>query len=309
MPVSYISHIDYTLAPEGLEVNSLLGNSMVLSSAVTAGATSLPIEQVSGGSGSTVDLNFMDRISIYDGLNTEVVLVSAATQFPTSSIPIMAPIGATYTGCQFNHVQYTPCSSPGSQGDLGGEILKASAWLENITKQSLWSTTQTVTLRIPTQRASFDNQNILTFRVPQYPITAINSLSLGTTQSNFVSYDPTQCFIDANELVTVPVLQGTGSGSSTWPLLPCQMSRQSNMYLQVGYSAGYTLATMPADIKDATVLLVNDLLSRRDNPSGVDSLKEGQGMIVATLRGDTSGESLHVKRAKNILANYVLRMF
>ncbi len=307
--VSYISHVEYLNAPEGLETSSLLGNSMRLSSAGVAGATSLPIIPASGGTGTMADLNQFDQITLYDGLSAEVVLVSAATTFPATSIPIMAPIGATYAGLQFNHAQYTPCSSPGTIGDLGGEILKASAWLENITKQSLWATTQTETLRMPTQRASIDNQNVLTFRTKQYPITAITGLTIQTIVGNQITYDPTQAIIDANEYVTVPQLIGTGSGSSTWNVQWQQVSRSQNAYLNVTYTAGYTASTMPMDVRDACVLLTSALLSRRDNPGGFDSVKEGQGMIVATLRGDTSGENLLVKQAKQILAAYTLRIF
>lgn len=298
MGVSYVSHFDYITAPEGLEYVSLLGNSMRLSSAVTAGATSLPITPV-----TTVALSQFDLVTLYDGLLTEQVQVGAAgASIGASSIPLLAP------GCVNAHAQYMPCSSKGIMGDLGTEILKASAWVENITKQSLWSTTQTETLRIPTMRASFDNQNILTFRTKQYPIVSINTLNLGTTQTNFVSYDVTQCFIDSNELVTVPVLIGA-TGTSTWPLIPSQMNRGSNGYLQVSYTAGYTSANMPMDIRDSAVLLVSALIARRLNPAGADSYDLGDRKIQATQRGDSSPDSLLIKDAKAKLSNYTLRIF
>jgi len=310
MPVSYISQLDYLNTPSGLETGTLLGNSLRLSSAVAAGATSLPVVLASGLTGTSFDLNQFDPITIYDGLSSEVVLVSAATTFPATSIPIMAPIGATYTGCQFAHAQYIPLSSPGTLGDIGQEILKASAWLENITKQSLWQTTQTETLRLPSMRASIDGQNILTFRLRQYPITAVNTLSMGTNQSNIVSYDPTQAFIgDGSEIVTVPQLNTTGTGSSTYSLIAQIVSRRQNAYLLVNYTAGYTASNMPADIKQAAMMLVSHLLTVRDNPAGADSIREGNASIQATQRGDTSGDSLHVKNAKALLANYALRMF
>lgn len=298
MSVSYISWVDYTLAPEGLEYASLIGNALRLSSAVIAGATNLPVTPT-----TSIILNQFDVITIYDGLSTEQVMVASTTNAGASSIPLMAP------GLQFAHAQYTPCSSKGTLGDLGGEILKASAWVENITKQSLWNTTQTETIRMPSMRASMDNQQVLTFRTKQYPITAINSLYIGTTLSTLQQYDQTQSVIDANELVSVPQLIAVGSGSSTYSIVQSQVNRRMNAYLQVNYTAGYTASTMPADIKDAAILLTNALLSRRDNPIGADSVKEGQGMIVATLRGDQSGDSLLVKNAKFLLANYTLRVF
>ncbi len=294
---AYISPYDYLRSPTGLESATLLGNLTRLATTLAAGAVTLPL-----ATPLTVALNQYDPITFFDANNSEVVLVGfGGAAVGASSVPVSATTVA--------HAIGTPLASPGVLGSLPDEILKASSWLENITKQSLWSTTQTETLRIPTLRASFDNQNILTFRTKQYPITAINSLSIGATQGNFVSYDPTQCFIDSNELVTVPVLQGTGSGSSTWPLMPCQMNRRANGYLQVNYSAGYTTDTMPRDIVDACILLVSALLARRDNPAGFLDLREGQGSATAAMRGDTSGDSILIKEAKYILSQYTLRMF
>jgi hypothetical protein len=298
MSVSYISWIDYTLAPEGLEYASLLGNALRLSSAVVAGATSLPVTP-----STSVTLNQFDVITIYDGLSTEQVMVASTTTTGASSILLMAP------GLQFAHAQYTPASSKGTLGDLGSEIIKAGGWLENITRQSLWNTTQTETIRMPSMRACIDNQQVLTFRTKQYPITAINSLYIGTTLNTLQQYDQTQAVIDANELVSVPQLIAVGSGSSTYSIVQSQVNRRMNAYLQVNYTAGYTASTMPSDIKDAAILLTSALLARRDNPGGFDSVKEGQGMMVATLRGDQSGDSLLVKNAKFLLANYTLRVF
>jgi hypothetical protein len=296
--VSYISWLEYTDAPEGLEFSTLLGNGMRLSVAGNAGDTTLAVTPP-----TSVDLHQFDKVTLYDGLSSEVVTVAADALSPVTSITLLVP------GLQFAHAQYTPCSSKGILGDLGGEILKASAMLENITKQSLWSTTQTETLRMPSMRASIDNQQILTFRTKQYPIVTINTMFIGPNLSTLQQYDQSQCIIDANELVTVPQLIASGSGSSTYSLVQQKVSRKQNAYLQVNYTAGYTTATLPSDVKDAAVLLTNALLARRDNPAGMDQVTEGGGSIVATLRGDQSGESLLIKGARSILSNYALRMF
>ncbi len=304
MTVAYLSHIDYVNAPEGLEYSSLLGNSLRLSSAVVAGATSLPVQPAgSGGTSTNSDLSQFDLITIYDGLSSEQVMVASDTAFPASSIPLLAP------GCLYAHAQYTPCSSKGVVGDLGTEILKASAWLENITRQSLWSTTQTETMNMPSMRASIDNQQVLRIRTKQYPITAVTGISIATNSSNAIAYDPTQAFIDANESISVPQLLVNGPSSSTYSIITPQVSRQMNAYLSITYTAGYTSANMPMDVRDAAILLTSALLARRENPGGHDQVKEGQGMIVATLRGDVSGESLLVKEARGKLANYTLRIF
>jgi hypothetical protein len=307
MSVSYLSCFDYINSPEGLEFSTLLGNAMRLSSAVVAGATSLPVTPA-----TTVNLNQFDIITIYDGLSSEQVMVSSATAAPASSIPVMALPGSGASGLQYTHAQYTACSSPGTQGDLGGEILKASAWLENITKQSLWSTTQTENLRMPTLRASLDNQGGLNFRTRQYPITQLSSLYLGLTLNTLQQYDQTQAVIDINELVNVPQLVPIGSGgggSSNPPYVLNQppFSRRTTAWCQVTYTAGYSV--MPADVKDACILLVNSLLSRRQNAGGFDQMSLGKKQIVATQRGDMTGMDLHEKRARNMLANYSLRIF
>lgn len=298
MVTSYISQFEYIAAPAGLEYLTLLGNSLRLSGAISSGAVSLPVTPA-----TTLPLSAFDKITIFDGLLTEQVQVGINGATAGSSFIVL--LNPTVNA----HAQYTPCSSPGILGDLGSEILKASAWVENITKQSLWSTTQTETLRIPSMRASFDNQSILVFRVKQYPITAVNTLQLGGSQGNFTSYDATQAFIDSNEVVTVPVLNTTG-GASNWPLFPQQMDRTSNLYLQVNYTAGYTSATMPSDVKDAAVLLTSELLSRRFNPVGAAEMSQGHQTAAYRLRGDAATlTSLHYLRATSILANYTLRMF
>ena len=301
MTVAYLSHFDYANSPAGLEYQSLLGNSLRLSAAVVAGQTSLPVVPA-----TTADLSQFDLITIYDGLASEQVMVGSDTPFPATSIPLLG------TGLVNNHAQYTPCSSPGSKGDLGAEILKASAWVENVTKQSLWQTTQTENLKMPGMRASLDNQGALNFRTRQYPITAVASLFLGLTLATLQQYDQTQCVIDVNEMVNVPELVPVGSGNNNnapYVLYQPPFKRSTNAWCQVTYTAGYTVATMPSDIKDAAILRTSALLSRRQNPTGADGLDFADKKIQATQRGDSSPYSLLSKEAQAILANYSLRIF
>lgn len=278
-----------------MELATLIGNQMRCANAVVAGTTLLPVTP-----NTTVALNQFDNITIYDGLSSEVAQVASTTAPGASSILLLAPL-------QFNHAQYTPCSSPGVLGDLGATILRAGAEADNITKQSLWATTQTETIRIPTMRATFDNQGILTFRTLQYPISSINSIALGAAQGQFTTYDATQCFIDVNEIVTVPVLTTTG-GQAGWPIWG-YADRTTNMYLQVNYTAGYTSATLPSDVQDASILLTSMILARRYNPVGAAELSQGHQTAVFTMRGDLSGELLNYKQAKIILDKYTLRTF
>ena len=292
--VTYLSHFDYLDAPEGLETASLLGGSFRVNGGIAAGVVTLPV------TGATVALGKYDEVVIFDGPQSEIV--QASGNMSAGSIPLL-------TGTLYAHADGVAVCTKGTQGHLGKEIVKASAWMENKCRQSLWQSTQTETLRMPSMRASIDNQQVLTFRTKQFPITAITALQMGANQVSFISYDPAQAFIDSNELVTVPQLIQTGTGSSTYSLVSPQVSRQQNAYLQVTYTAGYTASTLPQDVKDAGVLRTSALLSRRQNPAGADSIRLGDKQLQATQRGDTSPYDLLSKQALDILSNYTLRMF
>ena len=292
----YISHFDYARSPSGLEYLSLLGNSMRLSGLHTVGATSLTVTPA-----TTVDLQQYDRVTIFDGPNSEVVVVNAATAHPATSIPLQA-------GLQFQHAAGTPCCSDGMLGSLADQIVDASAWLESeFTFQALFQATYTgEILPLPSMQASFDNQNMLVFRPKHFPVTAVSSIVLSTLQANPVTFDATQAFIDANQqTVRVPSLRASGASQVYYPNQ--YMSRNRNMWLTIGYTAGYQVAAMPSDIRQAVILLTSAILSRRQNPTGADQIDFADKRLVATMRGDTTGESLLVKEARKKVARYKVR--
>lgn len=293
MPNTYISHYDYLRSPSGLESASLLGNSMRLSLAGVVGANSITVTPP-----TTVTLNQDDRITIFDGPNSEVVTVGAAgATVGATSIPV-SPL-------QFAHATRTPCCSDGIMGSLADQITDASAELEAITYQTLFQTTYTnEVLQLPSMDASITNRSILAFRPKHIPVTAISSITLSQIQGSTTTFDATQAFIDASQqYVKVPVLNGTGPGGQVfWFRHP--MDRTADQWLTITYTAGFAPSALPADIRDAAVLLTSDILSRRYNPTQADSLTENRKTIVQVIRGDASGQSLFYKQAKRKLSKY-----
>ena len=290
---TYISHFDYQRSPSGLESASLLGNSLRLSQAAIVGANSLVVTPP-----TTVTLNQDDRITIFDAGNSEIVTVGAAgATVGSTSIPI-SPL-------QFAHAARTPCCSDGILGSLADQITDACAELEAIAYEVVIQATYTgEVLSMPTMDACIDNQGMLLFRPKHIPITALSSMTLQSIQSQVMTLDATQAFIDSSgQFVRVPVLNATGPSSQVFfPQQP--FNRQKQQWLTISYTAGFAASALPADIRDAAVLLTSDILARRYNPTAADQLTENRKTLVAVLRGDFSGQSLFYKQAKRKLSKY-----
>lgn len=79
------------------------------------------------------------------------------------------------------------------------------------------------------------------------------------------------------------------------------------MWATIGYTAGFAPSALPPAIRDGAALLVSEILSRRQNPTQADVIMLGRKSLVATMRGDQSGESLFVKQAMRKLARYKVR--
>jgi hypothetical protein len=293
----YIDHFTYLRSPSGLEYASLIGNSARLSSAVSAAGTNVPITIP-----TQVQLNQYDHVTIFDGPNSEVVTVASLATVPSSSFTISAP------GFQFAHAAGTPLCSDGILGSLADQIIDASAELEAIAFTSLFQAAYTgEVLQIPSMDATIDNQRMLLFRPKHIPITALSAVSLAAIQGQPFVLDATQAFIDSGgQYARIPVLNITGTQSQVYfPQQP--MNRQAQQWLTIGYTAGFTPASMPADIRDAAVLLTSDILSRRQNPTGADQISLGKKLLVNVIRGDFSGHSLWYKQATRKLAKYTRR--
>lgn len=294
----YLSIFDYLRAPTGLETGSLVGNTARLSSAQVAGSTSLPISPA-----TTVALAANDRITIFDGPNSEVVIVASSTAIGQASIPILAP------GLVYDHVQYTPICSDGVLGSLADQIVDACGEMENFLQQSLFYATYTETLRMPSMRASIDNQQMLAFRPHHFPISLDDGITIKRNNADPVTYDAIQAILDVGQqVVSVPWLVAGSGGGSTYSLWQ-PVSRSTNLFLTITYTAGYSADSLPGDVREAGILLTSDYLAKRLNPGGAAEVDSGTRHNVAVLRGDLSGESLLYKRAVRILNTYAANTF
>lgn len=293
---TYLSHFDLMRSPTGLDYQTLLGNSTRLANNHAQGLTTLTVPAIA------VALNQYDRITIFDANNSEVVTVEAAAPVNSTSITI-SPL-------QFSHAVGTPACSDNAMSllSLADQIVDASDWIEDICNQSLWFNTWTEILPMPTMEAAIDNQMNLFFRPRHFPVLSVTSIQMQSQQANPITFDATQAFIDANQqYVRVPTLTQVGQTQAIWPGQP--MNRVTNMWLTITYTAGFQPGSLPNNVRDAAILLVSEILSRRQNPTGADQINLGGKNIISVLRGDASGETLLVKNAKKKLARYIRRAF
>lgn len=297
----YIDPLTFRRAPSGLESDSLLGNLVLLASpGVTAGATSLPLQ----APGLTTTLNLYDRVYLFDGPNSEVVTVTVSTD-------TLGVENISCTPTAVAHLALTVICTNGSLGSLADQIASASAWMEHVCYQSLFQTTYTnELLAMPTMRAAFDADGQLTFRPRHFPITSVTGLAVAWAPSLVVTYDPTQTFIDgASRVCSVPnlvMLPGNQIQNSNLLQSP---SRSRKGQVQVTYTAGYAANALPGDLREACVLVTSDLLAKRYNPVGAPDISDGSSHISSVLKGDNSGETMLIKRARAILAKYSVNLY
>ncbi len=298
MVTCYVDHFTFLRNPSGLETASLLGNSLRFSAPGHVGDTTLNCTPV-----LTVQLNQYDRVTIFDGPNTEVVIVAATASVGASSFTIQSP------GLAFQHAAGVAMCSDGVLGSLADTLVNASSDLEDICNQSLFQATWTgEILPMPSMQASIDNQSALTFRPKHYPVTAVSAIQLNAVQGSSVTFDATQAFIDVNQqLVKIPVLNMTGSGGQVF-FSPPPFDRTAQQWLTISYTAGFAASALPGEILEAACLLASDILSKRQNPTGADSISLGKKMLTAVIRGDQSGESLLVKQARRKLRRYTRKV-
>lgn len=303
MTSTYIDHITYLKQPTGLTLTTYVGNNARLSSAASAGATSLTVPA------TTVALVQYDPVYVFDGPNSEVLAVgSAGAVQGATSIPLQS-------ATQFAHAGGTPYCTDGTAGSLGQQIFVASRWIEDdICHQALWSTAYTgEILTMPTMRASIDNQRNLHFRPRHFPVTALTSVTMMINTQLPISFDPTAAIIDSDQqTVDIPLLVAQSSSNQATqgnPWLWCGISRQSNAWLTLAYTAGYAVGSLPAAITRACALLTSEMFTPLVNPVGADQINQGKRAVVFTLRGDQSGESLLVKQAKQLLQPYIAESF
>ncbi len=164
-------------------------------------------------------------------------------------------------------------------------------------------------------RGSLDNRGNLVFRPRHFPVVSDSGITIESSINDPIVYDQTQLILDgAKQVVTVPWLVPTGvaqggGGSAFYNSVLPPYSRESNLYLLITYVAGYLPSQMPGDIRDCTVMLTSEILARRENPTGADSIRLGDKQLTVTTSRDTIGESLLVKAVKNKLQPYSVEAY
>lgn len=306
MSNTYLDPFQYQQQATGLILSSFVGNIGRLSQAAQAGVTSLSITPA-----LTVALNQYDNVYLFDGPNSEIVQVGSpgAAQGSTSIQVLQAPT-------QFAHSSGVIFCTDGTLGSLGQQIFTASQWIEDdICFQALWATTYVgEILTLPTMRAALDNQGNLHFRPRHFPITALSAISIKTSQQQVYSYDPTQAIIDSDQqTVDIPVLAligttGNQAQTNTWyPSVP--ITRQTTGWITINYTSGFAQGALPWPVTRACTLLTSECFVQLENPIGADSITQGKRAVTFAIRGDTSGESLLVKQAKQLLSKYIMQTF
>ena len=287
---TYITPYDYLRSPTGQETASLIGNLGKLASQANQGDT-----QISVTPATTKIQNVGDRITIFDGTNSEVVTVTLQASIGSTTIQTSALASA--------HVAQTAWCSDGASGSLADEIVSASDAIEAFCYQSLLLSTRTDTLALQTLRASVSKDGVMILRCMNFPIQTVTGISV-VTPTTTIAVDPTQAFLDNRgqvitiyQLVPQSVIQGS--------LYQATLNMRTQGNVQVTYTSGFAFSALPQRIKKAGILLTSEFLSRRYNPYGAIETQQGKRNIVYGLRGDTSGESLLVKEAHNQLSSYV----
>lgn len=299
----YIDPIIYQSQPTGIITTAYIGNLFRLATQQAQGRTSLTGLP---SSALTVALNPYDNLYLFDGPNSEVVQVgSGGAAIGASSIPLQA---ATL----YAHNAGVVVCSDGTTGSLAQQIFTASQWVEDICHQALWQTTYAgEILRMPSMRASIDNQWCLNFKPRHVPVTSLSALTIQSDATNSTMYDPTQAIIDSElQSVSVPNLQGLpggsnqGQGQVQW-LRPAR-SRQATLWITVTYTAGFVTGALPWTVQRACSLLVNQCFVQLSNAVGADTIQQGKRNVTFALRGDQSGESLLLKEVHRLLQPYIV---
>lgn len=302
MPNTYVDCITYIKQPTGLAQGPLpyyYGN-MARIGATAQGATSLTVPA------TTVALNEYDAIYVFDGANSEELLVGpAGAAQGVTTIPLLNPT-------QYAHAAGTPYCTDGTQGSLGEQIFTASKWIEDgICFQPLWATTYTgEILTMPTMRAAIDNQQNIHFRPRHFPITAFTSISIQDVRKNVYPLDQTQATIDSDQqTVDIPVNALNASQSQSQQGYPYTygFNRRATAWLILTYTAGFS--ALPYTVRRACTLLTSQCFVQLENPVGADQITQGKRSVTFAIRGDTSGESELVKEAKSLLQAYTAESF
>jgi hypothetical protein len=294
----YTDPYQYLRAASGHDTSTVIANLTRIASPGTAiGATSIPLIAP-----TDAVLNAFDQVTIFDGSSSEIVTVTNTTNQGATSLTVSA--------LQFAHVAGTPIASDGAQGSLPAMIVNASSEIEAYCRQPLLSSTNTnETLPLRSMRAAVTNDYRLILRPKRIPVTAVSSVVAILNAGTSLALDSTQAFIDADgQVITLALITVTGVATQFGNVSPALFPTASG-WIEVSYTAGYSYAALPSDVRQAAVWLVSDLLSDRRNPTGAAETQYGDVKLTTRLRGDTSGRSVLVIRAYEALDRYKQRGF
>lgn len=293
----YTDPYAYLRAASGHDTTTVIGNlTRIASPGVIAGVTSIPVSP-----STTVNLNINDIVTIFDGPNSEEVTVTSTTAQPATSIPC--------TTTQYAHVTGIPLASDGTQGSLASMIIAASSEIEGYCRQPLLTASYSnEKLPLRSMRASVTRDYALVVRPMHFPVQSVSSMSLQLNATSTFTLDTSQIAIDAaagSQIVTVQQMTSTSGTDTLWGLSTPPAFPTTPGFVLISYMAGlYTAVTLPREVRQACTWLVSDLLSDRRNPTGAAETKYGDVQLTTRLRGDTSGRSVLVIRAYEILDRY-----
>jgi hypothetical protein len=303
MSSTYLDCFGYQRQPTGLIVQNYLGNSGRLALPCIASAVKLTTPPL------TVALNAYDALYLFDGPNSESVQIGASGDaVGDTALTLQAPT-------QYAHAAGTPYCTDGTSGSLGAQLFTASQWIEDICFQALWAVPYAgEILTMPTMRAALDNRGYFHFRPRHFPITALSSVAIQTASANAVSYDPAQAIIDSDQqTVDIPASAVLATQSPTPPQISpwntAAVNRRSTGWISINYTSGFAVNALPWPVQRACTLLVSECFGQLENPMGADSIQQNKRKVDFVVRGDTSGETLLVKQAKQLLAKYIAQSF
>lgn len=296
MPVSYIGARDVMRA--GITTTTLCRFTGMLASPLVAGNTLLTL----GTGGATVpsDLVTGDRITILDGIRSEVV-VATSSMDPSAFTATCSPV-------QMSHSAGAEYALDGTAGSLGDVLLRAGASLENYARQSLLQQSYVDSLRLRITQRAIRHDGGLVLYPTYYPVVSITALTMqydGFTDP--LTLDPAQFIVDrVRERFFLPYLQLLQAAI----IYSDDLSEQSGLstfgngrgfLATLTYQSGYPYGALPSDLSQAALLYVRAELAKASNPEGVQQIKMGSRSVTYRAASDTKGVSEYEREAQNIL--------
>ncbi len=279
-----------------VETASLVGGNTVLSSAVTAGATTLPVTSVTGFPATGTFVAY-----VLDGLNSERVIASVSG----GALNVAAGVVSA-------HAAGVSVSSAGIAGCLADTIVRASRAMENYCRQgpdggadrTLYAVSRTEVAHGPSLRVAFDVDYTLVIHPWRWPIQSLSSVSVQFGADQAIQLATTPLFIPTEQRYVEIPYQSVNPSPVTYTL---QGRRGEGFVATWTYVAGpcltASLASVPDDLRMACYLLVADILAQRQNPYGLSEVQQGKLHRTMRLRGD-EWTSLLRQRAYELLAPY-----